>query len=121
MLGRVLRLEGYDVAASVDGTSALTLLEEYAPDLVILDIMMPGPDGFQVLDSIRQRSNIPVVMLTAKCEKSSLDIALALGADDYIEKPLSIRELVARIRAKLRCASPGVTLPESPKSTTLRM
>lgn len=102
MLNRALELEGYDVAVTVDGSSALALLEERSPDLIILDIMMAGADGFEVLQVIRQRSNIPIIMLTARCEVSSLQRALFLGADDYVRKPFRPRELAARIRAKLR-------------------
>lgn len=109
MLKRALELEGYDATMSTDGHSALTLLEDHKPDLVILDIMMPGLDGFQVLKLIRQRSNVPVIMLTARCEVTSLQKALVLGADDYVRKPFRIRELLARIKAKLRRAEPGTT------------
>ena len=104
MLERTLELEGYSVAKAVDGSLALALLDGCKPDLVILDIMMPGLDGYQVLDSIRQRSDVPVVMLTAKCEVTALDKALALGADDYVRKPFRPLELVARVQAKLRRA-----------------
>jgi len=104
-----LALEGYHVATACNGVSALELLEEYEPELVILDIMMPGLDGFQVLDLIRQRCNVPVIMLTAKCEETTLRDALVLGADDYVTKPFSILELAARIRAKLRRAETAVT------------
>jgi len=102
MLSRTLELEGFDAATAADGSSALAILEESKPDLVILDIMMPGLDGFQVLDIIRQRSDIPVIMLTGKCEVDSLRDALTLGADDYVRKPFRPRELLARVRAKLR-------------------
>lgn len=102
ILNRTLELEGYDVAITADGSSALALLEERSPDLIILDIMMPGPDGFEVLKLIRQRSNIPVIMLTARCEVASLQRALFLGADDYVKKPFRPKELAGRIRAKLR-------------------
>ncbi len=102
MLNRTLELEGYDVAVTADGNSALALLEKHSLDLVILDIMIPGLDGFKVLKLIRQRSNIPIIMLTARCEVNSLRRALALGADDYIRKPFRPRELVTHIRAKLR-------------------
>lgn len=103
-----LSLEGYHIITASNGTSALELLEEHKPDLVILDIMMPDLDGFQVLDLIRQRSNVPVIMLTARCEVTTLRDALVAGADDYVTKPFSILELVARIRAKLRCAEQSV-------------
>lgn len=107
MLTRVLELEGYDVATAGDGRAALALLdllEKHGLSLVILDIMMPQLDGFQVLSLIRQHCSLPVVMLTAKRELSCLQQALAEGADDYITKPFSTRELVARVRAKLRRA-----------------
>ena len=119
MLNCILELEGYDVATAADGRQALALLEEYEPDLVLLDIIMPGLNGFQVLDLIRQRSNIPVIMLTARCEVTSLRDALALGADDYVRKPFRTRELLARIRAKLRRAEAEVTSSVSLMPTTL--
>jgi DNA-binding response OmpR family regulator len=97
-----LLMDGYDVVTAPDGTSVLRLLRRYKPNLVILDIMMPGPDGFQVLDKIRQHSQIPVIMLTAKGEKAVLEQALRNGADDYITKPFSVIELSARVKAKLR-------------------
>ena len=102
MLNRTLELEGYDVATTTDGSSALALLDKRSPDLVILDIMMPDLDGFQVLKLIRQRSSIPVIMLTAHCEAASWQRALLLGADDWVKKPFRPRELAARIRAKVR-------------------
>ena len=111
MLERTLELEGYDVTVAADGSSALALLDDCKPDLVILDIMMPSPDGYQVLDSMRQRSDAPVIMLTARREVASLDKALALGADDYVRKPFGKGELLARIRAKLRRAGAEVTMP----------
>ncbi len=97
-----LTVDGYDVITASDGSSAMTILEEQEPDLVILDIMMPGIDGIQVLDLIRKRSNVPVIMLTARCEKETLCDTLDLGADDYITKPFGMQELAARIKAKLR-------------------
>ena len=103
LLNRLLEMEGFDATVVTDGDSALTLLEEVDPDLVILDIMMPGLDGFQTLDLIRERSDVPVIMLTARSEVTALQRALFLGADDYIRKPFSTRALIARIRAKLRC------------------
>jgi len=119
MLNCILELEGYDVATAADGRQALALLEEYEPDLVLLDIIMPGLDGFQVLDFIRQRSDIPIIMLTARCEVTSLRDALALGADDYVRKPFRTRELLARIRAKLRRAEAEVISSVSLTPTTL--
>ena len=111
LLNRALEPEGYGVILADSGCSALALLEEHKPDLVILDIMMPELDGFQVLDLIRQRSNVPIIMLTARGEVTTLRCALALGADDYVRKPFGTRELLARIQAKLRRAGVGVTMP----------
>ncbi len=102
MLNHTLALEGYAVDTAGDGRTALALLEERKPDLVILDIVMPEFDGFQVLDMIRQRSSVPVIMLTARCEVTTVREALVLGADDYVRKPFGTRELVARVKAKLR-------------------
>jgi DNA-binding response OmpR family regulator len=104
LLNRTLELEGFDTIVVADGDSALNLLEQTEPDLVILDIMMPGRDGFQTLDQIREHSNVPVIMLTARHEMEMLNRALLLGADDYVRKPFSTRALVARINAKIRRA-----------------
>ena len=105
LLTHILEPEGYDVIIATDGTVALELFEECMPDLVILDIMMPGLDGFQVLELIRQRSSVPVIMLTAKREVSTVRDALVLGADDYVRKPFHTQELLARVKAKLRRAT----------------
>ncbi len=102
ILKRILEPEGYEVLSANDGSSALALLDERKPDLVILDIMMPGLDGFQVLDSIRERFDVPVIMLTARCDQESLVKTLKTGADDYVRKPFSAAVLLARITAKLR-------------------
>ena len=99
-----LALDGFEVVTASSGSSALELLQEHGPDLVILDIMMPDLDGFQVLELMRQRSNVPVIMLTARGERTTLRDALVLGADDYVTKPFSMQVLAARIRAKLRRA-----------------
>ena len=111
LLSHTIEPEGYGVVVADNGKSALALLQERRPDLVILDIMMPGLNGFEVLDLIRQSSNIPVIMLTARGEVTTLRDALALGADDYVRKPFGRGELLARIRAKLRCAGPKVAMP----------
>ena len=111
LLNRTLELEGFDAIVVEDGDSALAILDEIDPDLVILDVMMPGLDGFQTLDLIREQSNVPVIMLTAKNEVLSLQRALLLGADDYISKPFSTRSLIARIQAKLRRARQEVRQP----------
>ena len=105
LLRRTLEVEGYDAILAADGASAMMILRNCKPDLIILDIMMPGPDGYMVLEDIRQSYNIPVIMLTAKRDVTSLQKALALGADDYVKKPFRPKELMARIRAKLRRAN----------------
>ena len=105
LLNRLLKEVGYHVITAENGKAALTLLEKYTPDLILLDITMPELDGFQVLRSIRQRFNIPVIMLTGQHEIRIINQALALGADDYITKPFSSRELLARVKAKLRRAT----------------
>ncbi|MFC2056636.1 response regulator transcription factor [Chloroflexota bacterium] len=101
---RILKPEGYDVLSAADGIFGLSLLRQAEPDLILLDIMMPGPDGFEVLQRIRQSSNVPVIMVTAKRDTELLQKALSSGADDHITKPFRPAELVARIRAKLRRA-----------------
>lgn len=102
LLKRTLEMEGWEVILAEDGRSALAMMEKREPDLVILDINMPGLDGFQVLERIRQHSNVPVIMLTGIGEVTTLGNALSLGADDYVKKPFGARELLARIRVKLR-------------------
>jgi DNA-binding response OmpR family regulator len=99
-----LRADGYEVVTASNGEEALKLMDECEPDLIILDIMLPGLDGFQVLDLIRQRSQVPVIMLTARAEEAALRDSLLLGADDYMQKPFSLLELAARIKAKRRRA-----------------
>jgi len=104
LLQRVLKEAGYNVVTAANGQEALDKMSELSIGIVLLDIKMPGLDGFQVLDHIRQRSNIPVIMLTAIGEVTNVRDSLALGADDYIRKPFKTRELLARIQAKLRRA-----------------
>ncbi len=99
---RVLQLEGYDVTTAADGESALARLSEQTPDLVLLDIKMPGLNGYQVLERIRETSNVPVSMLTAVREVTAMESSLKLGASDYIMKPVSVKVLIARMKAKLR-------------------
>jgi len=111
LLERILELEGYDVDVAADGAYGMALYREKKPDLVLLDILMPGPDGYQVLESIRQDSDIPIIMVTAKRDVESVKKALALGADDYVRKPFRLLELLACVRAKLRRAGPAVTMP----------
>ena len=102
MVRRYLTAEGFDVVEAADGASALARLGGSAPDLVVLDVGMPGQDGFAVLQEIRRTSDLPVIMLTARAEEVDRVIGLTIGADDYVTKPFSPRELVARVRAVLR-------------------
>lgn len=97
-----LEKEGYYVDTAYDGEEGITKVDKCKPDLVILDVMMPKKDGFEVLKEIRMNSNIPVLMLTAKEEEFDKVLGLELGADDYITKPFSMRELVARVKSNLR-------------------
>lgn len=102
LLEDILASEDYRVILAADGNNVLTLIRDTRPDLILLDIMMPGSDGFMVLDSIRTYSDVPVIMITAKRDLESLQKALDLGADDYIKKPFRPAEVLARIHAKLR-------------------
>ena len=100
-----LRKEGYDVIPALDGREALDRLREDSFDLVVLDVMLPRMDGFDVCRAIRSRSTVPIIMLTAKTEETDKVLGLELGADDYITKPFSIREFSSRVKAVLRRAS----------------
>jgi two-component system response regulator MtrA len=102
LLERILTSEGFKVKLATDGVYGISLLREEDPDLVLLDIMMPGPDGFLVIDRIREESNAPIIMLTAKRDTESIRKAIELGADDFVKKPFRPAELVARINTKLR-------------------
>ena len=101
-LSYALEREGYDVAVAEDGISAVELFDAAGADLVLLDLMLPGQPGTEVCRQIRQRSNVPVIMLTAKDSEIDKVVGLELGADDYVTKPYSSRELLARVRAVLR-------------------
>ena len=93
---------GFDVLAAYDGPTGLSLARTESPDLVVLDLMLPGMDGMDVCRELRRESNVPIIMLTARVDETDKLIGLELGADDYITKPFSPRELVARARAVLR-------------------
>src|SRR5881392_4458840 len=102
MLTIVLRGEGFDTAVVADGSRALPALRELKPDLVLLDLMLPGMNGIDVCKAIRAESGVPIVMLTAKSDTVDIVLGLESGADDYVVKPFKPKELVARIRARLR-------------------
>ncbi|MDF2976928.1 MAG: response regulator with CheY-like receiver domain protein and winged-helix DNA-binding domain [Actinomycetospora sp.] len=102
MLTLVLQGEGFETTVVGDGTGALPALRESSPDLVLLDLMLPGMNGIDVCRAIRAESGVPVVMLTAKTDTVDVVLGLESGADDYVVKPFKPKELVARIRARLR-------------------
>jgi len=102
MLGIVLRGEGFDPVFCADGNSAVDAFRASKPDVVLLDLMLPGRDGIDVCRSIRAESGTPIVMLTAKSDTIDVVVGLESGADDYIVKPFKPKELVARIRARIR-------------------
>jgi two-component system KDP operon response regulator KdpE len=101
-VGANLKARGYEVVTAADGTEALKRSEEDVFDLVLLDITMPGPDGFAVCQELRRTSTVPIIMLSARGQEKDKVRALDLGADDYITKPFGIEELLARIRSALR-------------------
>lgn len=97
-----LQKEGYEVYSALDGPAGLKAARTYHPDLIVLDIMLPGMDGLEVLTQLRRESNVYVIFLTAKTEELDRILGLSIGADDYVTKPFSPRELVARVKAALR-------------------
>ncbi|HCQ1353075.1 TPA: response regulator transcription factor [Listeria monocytogenes] len=97
-----LNKEGFDVYCAYDGDEALELVEEVQPDLILLDIMLPGRDGIEVCREVRKKYDMPIIMVTAKDSEIDKVIGLELGADDYVTKPFSNRELIARVKANLR-------------------
>lgn len=113
-----LEREGYDVVAVASGTEALDAYDAQQPDLVLLDLMLPGLSGTEVCRELRVRGNVPVIMLTAKDGEIDKVVGLELGADDYVTKPYSFRELLARMRAVLRRhqGSPAAETPDSSQS-----
>lgn len=107
MLRQYLTREGFDVAESTTGNNALAAISDSEPDLVLLDVGLPDIDGFEVLRRVRESSDVPVIMLTARDEEIDRVVGLSVGADDYVVKPFSPRELVARIQAVLRRGAGG--------------
>jgi two-component system alkaline phosphatase synthesis response regulator PhoP len=102
LVSAYLHKEGFLVFTAMDGPSGLKAARTYKPDLIVLDIMLPGMDGLEILTHLRRESNVYVIMLTAKGEETDRIVGLSVGADDYLTKPFSPRELVARIKAALR-------------------
>ena len=121
-LSYLLRREGYDVAVADDGPTALEEFDRNGADLVLLDLMLPGIPGTEVCRQLRARSSVPVIMLTAKDSEIDKVVGLELGADDYVTKPYSSRELVARVRAVLRRgAEPEALVPATVEAGPVRM
>jgi DNA-binding response OmpR family regulator len=102
---RYLRRDGYEVSAVNDGIAAMTAFDKLSPDLVVLDLMLPGLDGMEISRRIRAKSETPIIMLTARAEEIDKLLGLGIGADDYVTKPFSPRELAARVKTVLRRAS----------------
>ncbi|MBJ7343354.1 MAG: response regulator, partial [Solirubrobacteraceae bacterium] len=105
LLSFPLRQDGYEVVQASDGREGLELFRESTFDLVVLDVMMPGMDGFELCQRLRTRSTVPIIMLTAKSEEVDKIVGLEIGADDYITKPFSVREFRSRVKALLRRSS----------------
>ncbi|CAN5785999.1 MAG: response regulator transcription factor [Actinomycetota bacterium] len=121
-LSYMLTKEGYDVAVAANGPDALTEFDRNGADLVLLDLMLPGLSGVDVCRALRLRSTVPVIMLTAKDSEVDKVVGLEIGADDYVTKPYSGRELLARIKAVLRRLSePDELLPSTVESGPVRM
>jgi two-component system KDP operon response regulator KdpE len=112
-----LELEGYQVVEAENGIQALDQIRKYTPDLVVMDVMMPEMDGFETLGMLREISTVPVILLTVRSEEEDITRGLNLGADDYITKPFSPRELNSRVAAVLRRAS----WPSAPPRTVLKI
>ena len=104
-----LTFEGFDVQATADGAQAQSMARDFGPDLVLLDVNLPGRSGFELCEAWRQRSQVPIILLTAMGQKGDKIRGLQLGADDYVTKPFSPRELNARVKAVLRRRAPQVT------------
>jgi DNA-binding response OmpR family regulator len=109
---RYLEREGYRTLEAGDGDLARSLLERHSPSLVVLDVMLPGTDGLELCRWIRARSELPIIMLTARGEEADRIVGLELGADDYVTKPFSPRELAARVRTVLRRSAPEAARTE---------
>jgi two-component system alkaline phosphatase synthesis response regulator PhoP len=107
LVSAYLKPEGYEVYTAADGNAGLKAARAFKPDLIVLDIMLPGMDGIELLSRLRRESDVYVIMLTAKTEETDKVVGLSIGADDYVTKPFSPRELVARVKAALRRIETG--------------
>ena len=113
-----LKKEGYKVLEAFDGEAAVKIALEQNPDLILLDVMLPKMDGFTVCRTLRERISTPIIMITAREEEVDKVLGLAIGADDYITKPFSVRELMARVQANLRRGSKDITYINVDSDTT---
>ncbi|MCL2618567.1 MAG: response regulator transcription factor [Defluviitaleaceae bacterium] len=113
-----LKKEGYGVITAHDGKAGLELALTENPELVLLDIMMPKLDGFEVCRKIRERSQVPIIMLTARAEEIDKVLGLGLGADDYVTKPFGVRELMARVKANMRKRDTPAAAADAPQTLT---
>lgn len=116
-----LEKEGYEVHSAYDGNDALDLILEVVPDIVLLDIMLPGMDGMEVCREVRKKHDMPIIMLTAKDSEIDKVLGLELGADDYVTKPFSTRELIARVKANLRRNNAPVQKEEEPENNNIKI
>jgi two-component system alkaline phosphatase synthesis response regulator PhoP len=109
LVSAYLKPEGYEVFTASDGPAGLKAARAFKPDLIVLDVMLPGMDGIELLSRLRRESDVYVIMLTARTEETDKVVGLSIGADDYVTKPFSPRELVARIKAALRRIQSGTS------------
>jgi two-component system alkaline phosphatase synthesis response regulator PhoP len=119
LVAAYLRREGHEVAAAVDGPAGVQAARTFRPDVIVLDVMLPGLDGLEVLARLRRESGAYVILLTARSDEADKVVGLSMGADDYMTKPFSPRELVARVKAGLRRLQPGA-LPAGPVVLSFR-
>ncbi|MEK7019728.1 MULTISPECIES: response regulator transcription factor [Bacillus] len=117
---RYLERDGYEVYTAVNGTEGWYIFQQYQPDLIILDLMMPKKDGWELCEEIRQQSNVPIIMLTARAEERDRILGLTMGADDYVTKPFSPRELVLRIQIILRRGNQTIIETKEPVSEVIK-
>src|SRR5512137_733387 len=113
LVSAYLKPEGYEVFTASDGRAGLKAVQAYKPDLVVLDLMLPGMDGLELLSQVRRESNVYVILLTARTEETDKIVGLSVGADDYVTKPFSPRELTARVKAAMRRLQAGASSPQS--------
>lgn len=116
-----LKKEGFEVISAKDGAEGVKKAMEFSPDLILLDIMMPNMDGYEACKQIRLKSNVPIIMLTARAEEVDKVLGLELGADDYVTKPFSVRELIARVKANLRRQVVDINASIKPQSEPVQI